>query len=126
MQLIPVDPNEVPNMREGRRGRVSYPIIKMFLESGHAVVKIDRAGMQQTTETLYACLGAYIRSHEVPISIFRRGGEIFLARTDVEEGVKKETVGTDGIKIVPGQEATPITSEVVAERYEEEKGNVGK
>lgn len=83
MKFIAVDPKEVPNMRESHRGRVSYPILKSFLETGIVVAKLDRTGMQQSLQALYSSLRAYIMGHELPIKLFSRSNEIYLIRLDL-------------------------------------------
>jgi hypothetical protein len=84
VKFVDVDPDEV-NVREAHRGRVSYPILKAFLETGAAIKQLDRTGMQQGLMALSSSLGAYIRSHELPIRIMQRKGEIILVRTDLDE-----------------------------------------
>ncbi len=85
MKWKAVAPDEIPNFRESHRGRVSYPLLKTFLETGLVVAQLDRTGIQQGLQSLNSCLGAYIRSHNLPIRIFNRQGEIYAARTDVDE-----------------------------------------
>lgn len=86
VQFIPVSPEEIDsiNLREGHRGRVSYPILKSFMELGEPMCQLDRTGMQQSLQSLSSSLGAYIRSHNLPIKLFMRRGQIFLARTDID------------------------------------------
>jgi hypothetical protein len=95
VKFIDVDPNEVPNFRESRRGRVSYPILKSFLETGKPLVQLDRTGVQQSLQSLSSSLGAYIRNHELPVKLFQRRGEIYLMRTDIDEGGSVSPVGID-------------------------------
>lgn len=85
VKFIPVAPEDVPNLREGRRGRVSYPILKSFLETNVPLAQLDRTGMVQSAQSLNMCLNQYIRNHDLPIEMFTRSGEIYLARTDVDE-----------------------------------------
>ena len=85
VKFVPVDPDEIPNFRESHRGRVSYPILKSFLETGITVAKLDRTGIQQSLQSLNSSLGAYIRNHELPVKIFNRMGEIYLMRLDTDE-----------------------------------------
>ena len=47
VKFIDIDPDEIPRFSEGRRGRVSYPILKSFLETGKILVMLDRTGIQQ-------------------------------------------------------------------------------
>lgn len=133
MQLVPVDPKDFPDFREGRRGRVSYPLLKTFLETGEPLVMLDRTGMQQSLQSLTSSLGAYIRGHNLPIKMLTRGGQIYLARTDIDEKTKKPT-GRKTIEEyrmepsgVPKPVTAPaITNVVVAKRFATEKGNAAK
>lgn len=84
MKFVDVNPDEIDNLRQGRRGRVSYPLLKGFLETGKFLVKIDRTGIQQSLQTLSSSLNTYIRNHHLPIKIFQRSGEMYLMRLDVD------------------------------------------
>jgi hypothetical protein len=99
VKFIDVDPNEIPNLRDGRRGRVSYPILKSFMETGKVLAKLDRTGIQQSLQSLNSSLGAYIRSHNLPLRVFNRQGEIYLARTDTdlftEDGMAAPAINID-------------------------------
>jgi len=83
VNLVDVDPKDIPNLREAHRGRVSYPLLKMFLESGSPAKRVDRAGIQQSLQGLTSCLTSYIRNHGLPIELLTRGGEIYLVRKDL-------------------------------------------
>ena len=91
VQFIQVSPEDIDvlNFRESHRGRVSYPILKSFLETGMELAQLDRTGMQQSLQSLTSALGSYIRSHELPIKLFMRRGEIFFARTDIDPATGK-------------------------------------
>jgi hypothetical protein len=84
VKFIDVDPSEIPNLREGRRGKVSYPILKSFLETNKVLVMMDRTGMKQSTQSLLMALNSYVRTHELPVKLFQRSGEIYLMRTDTD------------------------------------------
>ncbi len=121
-----VDPEEIDNMRQGRRGRVSYPILKGFLETNYFLAKLDRTGVQQSMQSLTSSLGAYIRSHEMPIKLFQRSGEVYLMRLDIDENgdpiedwLEKKDEDAMGSPV-------PITPVEVAKRYDEEKGKTTK
>ncbi len=121
-----VDPSEIDNMRKGRRGRVSYPILKGFLETNYFLAKLDRTGMQQSLQSLTSSLGAYIRSHELPIKLFQRSGDVFLMRLDIDENgnpienwLERKDEDASGIPV-------PITTEEVTKRFKEEKGQTTK
>jgi hypothetical protein len=129
-----IDLNEIPNFREGHRGRVSYPLLKSFLESGLPIGKLDRQGIQQTLLTLNSCLNAYIQSHNLPIKIFQRGGEIFAARTDLDPQGKPNPLYNQ-IQNIPRQgklqpaspediaAAPPITDDEVDTRFAASRNN---
>ena len=85
VKFVEIDPKDVKLVRQGRRGRVSYPILKMFLESGMAVGKLDRTGIQQSLMSLNSSLGAYIRNHGLPLEMWTAQGEIYLSRTDIRD-----------------------------------------
>ncbi len=121
-----VDPSEIDNLRQGRRGRVSYPILKGFLETNFFLAKLDRTGVQQSMQSMTSSLGAYIRSHEMPIKLFQRSGQIYLMRLDIDENgdpiedwAEKKLDDAQGTPV-------PITVEEVAARFEEEKGQTTK
>lgn len=132
VKFIDVNPDDVPNFREGRRGRVSYPILKSFMESGKHLAMLDRTGIQQSLQSLSSCLTAYIRNHELPIKMFTRGGQIYLMRLDFDEdgnlieGWNKEraTEGRGGLD--RNMEAVPLDGDEVERRFKEEKGAVTK
>jgi hypothetical protein len=137
VKFLPVDPDEVPNFREGRRGRVSYPILKSFLETNLTVAKLDRTGMQNSMQSLSSCLNSYIRSHDIPVRIFQRSGEMYLARTDIDENgnfiERTEELGAKRPRQTEGHapteaylDAVPLDSAEVDARYKEEKGQVTK
>ena len=121
-----IDPGEINNLRQGRRGRVSYPILKGFLETDYFLAKLDRTGVQQSMQALTSSLGAYIRSHEMPIKLFQRTGEIYLMRLDIDENgdpienwLEKKEEDATGTPV-------PITAVEVKKRYIEEKDKTTK
>lgn len=123
VKFIDVDPEEIKNVKPGHRGRVSYPILKSFLETGKYVVILDRTGMQQSFQGLYSCLSSYIRNHEMPIKIFTRARQIYLMRLDID-GDGNEIPNWHEAQIQGEIEA--ITSTVVEKKFEEEKDKVTK
>jgi hypothetical protein len=139
VKFIPVNPDDIPNFRESHRGRVSYPILKSFLETGEPLSQLDRTGMQQGVQSLNSCLNAYIKSHNLPIRLFNRGGQIYLARTDVgDDGLVdvkhndinkiprvQETVGKAPDDIDP-TDVPLVTANEVQRRFAEEKDQVTK
>ena len=128
MKLVPVDPNEIEELRSSRRGRISYPILKMFLESGSPCSQLDRTGVQQSMLALSSSLGAYARSHNLPVKLIQRKGELYLLRLDINaDGTPNtdynpdENTGDEADK--PVLDLTPSNIE---ERLEQEKPLVTK
>jgi len=130
VKFIDVDPTELDDTRTGRRGRVSYPILKSFLETGKFLVMLDRTGMQQSVMGLSSALNSYIRNHQMPIKLFTRSGQIYLMRLDVDkegnpipnwlEEMLGAPVDNDDMEVLE------ITPEVVGERFQEEKDKATK
>ncbi|SRR6266496_684971 len=87
VKFVPVDPSEIPNFHQGRRGRVAYPIIKAFMESNAVVAKLDRSSLAEGTNrslmSLTTGLSTYIKNHDLALKVFQREGEIYLARLDL-------------------------------------------
>lgn len=138
VKFVQVDPNDIPNFRDSHRGRVSYPILKSFLETNMALAQLDRTGMQQSLQSLNSSLGAYIRSHALPIKLFMRRGEVYLARTDInpETGLPEvfneiggrvhEAVGIAPIDLLEDNSIPEINAGVVTERFGIEKNMTTK
>lgn len=55
------------------RSSVSWPILKAFMDSGKALVKLTRSDMNT-----YMTLRAYVAAHKLPIKVFTRKGEVYL------------------------------------------------
>jgi len=127
VKFIQVDPEEVENVRYSRRGRVSYPILKGFLETGLFIAKLDLTGLQQSKQALSTSLTSYIRNHNLPIKLMQRGGHFYLMRLDIDERGRpipdwaeqqlNEHIQSDPVEITP---------EEVAKRYDQEKGQTTK
>jgi hypothetical protein len=140
VKFVEVSPDDIPNFRESHRGRVSYPILKSFLETGKPLVMLDRTGMQQGIQSLNSCLNAYIRGHALPIKLFNRGGQIYLARTDVDEETGKvdeanNSIGNVKREVIPVGKAPDgldfgnipvVTAEEVQQRFQAEKDQTTK
>jgi hypothetical protein len=83
VSFTPVDPAELETNRLGRRGRVSYPLIKSFLESGHKLVKLDLEGLDKNPQYLRSVLTSYIKNHDLPVKLFSVQGDMHLMRLDI-------------------------------------------
>ncbi len=127
VKFIEVDPNEVSDASWTHRGRVSYPILKGFLETGYYVVMIDRTGMQQSTQALQGALRSYTISHKMPIKVFTRKGQIYLMRLDIDrDGNEVENWQVMGKGPLAELEPKKITPNEVAARFDEEKNQTTK
>ena len=82
VKFIDIDPKDIDTERLGRRGRVSYPIIKAFMERNTKLSKLDLAGLDRNPSYLRSVLGAYINTHNLPIRIFSAAGELHLMRLE--------------------------------------------
>lgn len=119
-----VDPNMLEDTLASRRGRVAYPILKEFLETGMFIAELDRTGMQQSMQSLYSSLTSYIRNHVLPVRILSRKGRMYLMRLDVDstgnaiENWQQEALG---IEADDGEEPAEITPAEVSTRFAVEK-----
>lgn len=125
VKFIEVAPEDIDNVRQSHRGRVSYPILKSFLETGKPLVQLDRTGMQQSLMSLNSCLNTYIRNHDLPIKMFTRKGEIFFARTDLNDDGTPKDISIDGLK-AEDEDIPDVDETEVLKRFEIEKGQVTK
>lgn len=127
VKFIDVNPNDLDDSSFTHRGRVSYPILKAFLETGKYVVQLDRTGMQQSFQGLYSSLGSYIRNHHLPVKLFSRGGQLLLMRLDIDKDGKPIPDWEEKQLMTLIQDDTEeITDEVIDKRFEVEKYKVGK
>lgn len=88
--LKAVDPDEIDNLREGRRGRVAYPILKSFLEMIDPetqrplyVALVNHEELKRTVMSLSTGLSMYIKAHGLPLRVFQRSGKLYICRLDV-------------------------------------------
>jgi len=104
-----VDPEMLDQVERGwqRRGRVSWPILKMFLESKKFVVKLDITDTQRKMSSLYSSLNTYVKNLNLPIKVLAIKGDIYLKRTDIDK---------DGNSIELGENAEPGKEPVTVEQ----------
>jgi hypothetical protein len=127
MKFNQVGAEDIPNIRQGRRGRVSYPIIKGFLETGYFLAELDLTGVQQSQTALRSSITAYISSHDMPIKVFSRQGKMYMMRLDIDENgkeIENWQANQDGDSATA--EAVPVDPKEVAKRFAEEKGQTTK
>jgi len=92
VEMTPLSDEELEKLLEGgrgmRRGRVSYPIFKMFMEGSANAVKLDI----QAKNAYYRAqvLRQYAKEHKLPVKIITRSKEIFLVKSEV---VPEEELG---------------------------------
>lgn len=124
--FIAVNPDEIPNVRYGRRGRISYPIVKGFLETGLPVAKLDRTKMNYKIQNLQSTLNAYIRTHELPIKLVVRSGEIYLIRTDLDNEGNAITPEPTEKELARQEPPEELNADLVSAMYLQEKGQQTK
>ncbi len=132
VKFVDIDPKDIDTTRMGRRGRVSYPILKAFLERNVKVSRLDLTGMSKNPTYLRSVLGAYVTSHKLPIRVFSAGGELHLMRLDLDNDGKpipwdaemETTEGAGGLErdLAP----KPIDAKEVKARSKVEKGKTDK
>lgn len=83
-----VDPADLNTDRLGRRGRVSYPILKAFMEANIKCAKPNIDELGKNPAYLRSVLTSYINSHNLPIKLFSAGGVLHLMRTDLDNDGK--------------------------------------
>lgn len=132
VKFVDIDPKDIDTTRMGRRGRVSYPILKAFMERTSKVSRLDCTGLSQNRTYLRSVLSAYIKSHNMPIKIFTADGEIHLMRLDLDVNSKPipwspdEDI-TEGAKgSERDEESVPLTAAEVKKRAKDEKGTTTK
>lgn len=136
--LRPVDPRTISNRGPGHRGRVSYPLLKEFMESDALVSQVDMEGMQQTMISLRATLSYHIRSKDLPVTVFQRDNILHLARVDkemLEDGtivdvpnwrdIRDASKGAESGEHAQ-DEPEPLDMEELNRKYEEERNAITK
>ena len=133
VKFVAVDPSTIGTDRLGRRGRVSYPLIKGFLEANIKLAKLDLAGLEKNPEYLRSVLNSYIKNHKLPVKIFSAQGEMYLMRLDIDNDGKpienwqaQETATEGAAGLLRNVPAMPITAAEVDRRFNAEKGQVTK
>lgn len=126
VKFIDINPADIDTARSGRRGRVSYPIIKAFMERNVKVSKIDPASHDKNPQYLRSVLTSYIRTHNMPIKLFSANGDLHLMRLDLDNNGNKierwqEEHTTEGaMGHERDLEPQPLTPNTVKERFEQE------
>lgn len=116
VQFIKKDPNEIKNVLAGSRGRVSYPILKGFMETGLYLAEADVSDTGRTPSSMAGLLKMYIDRHNIPVKPFVRDGALLLMRLDIdEEGNAIDD--WDAAEDAPeDDDAPPITVEEIKKR----------
>lgn len=131
VKFVDIDPKDIDTTRNVRRGRVSYPIIKAFMERNTKVSMLDLTGLHKNPMYLRSVLGSYIKSHNLPIRVFAANGHLHLMRLDLDNDGNKipwepEMRATEGGGLMKDIEPQPISPDEVKARFEEEKGQTTK
>lgn len=123
VKFLDIDPNEIDDLRATTRGRVSYPLLKTFLETGKYAVIVDRTGMQQSLQGLMQSIRSYVRNHNLPIKPIIRRGQLVLLRLDINKDGTPNPYwdGGDPKGKDAEDEEVSINAEEVAKRFEEER-----
>jgi hypothetical protein len=124
-----VDPADLDTSRLGRRGRVSYPILKSFMEANIKLAKLDMTGFEgKNPAYLRSVLTSYINSHNLPIKLFSAQGDLHLMRLDLNnDGTPNPDWETENMKTTEGAKGherdltpMPINAEEVEKRGQTE------
>jgi len=67
VKFVDIDPKDIDTARAGRKGRVSYPILKAFLERNVKLSKLDLVGLDKNPTYMRSVLDAYTKAHNMPI-----------------------------------------------------------
>jgi len=104
-----VDPEMLDQVERGwqRRGRVSWPILKMFLETKKFMVKLDITDTQRKSSSLYSSLNTYIKNHDLKVKVLSIKGDLYLKRTDIDKDGNPIAPG-EGDEILPGKEPVDV------------------
>ena len=84
-KFIDLDPMEARHIQRSRRGRLSYPILKAFLETKKFIVQFDPKDTGKTVNSLGSSLSSYAKTHDIPVKAFQRDGQLYLVRLDIDE-----------------------------------------
>lgn len=136
VHFTPVDPASIPTERLGRRGRISYPLLKSFMEANVKVARLDDLPIDKNPSYLRSVLFSYIKNHNLPVKVFSADGDLHLMRLDLDdEGNPIPDYKTPTEDEMPTEgraghlrdtEALPITSEEVERRFAEDGSNTMK
>ena len=133
VKFVDINPADIDTTRSGRRGRVSYPIVKAFMERQTKVSKLDLTGLHKNPTYLRSVLTAYCKSHDMPIKLFAANGELHMMRLDLDNdnqpipGWKPEMLTTEGnAGLEQDLPSVPLNAEEVNKRFEQEKEQTTK
>lgn len=133
VKFVEVNPADINTDRLGRRGRVSYPLLKAFLEANIKVGKLDLTGVSQNPNYLRSVLHSYIKSHKLPVKLFSAAGDLHLMRLDLDndgkpiEGYSFQEAATEGAGgLLRNEEPMPINDIEVEKRFQQERTQITK
>ena len=126
VKFIKVDPAEIDTNRLGRRGRVSYPLLKSFMEANIKMAKLDLTGYEGNPINIRSATTYYIKAHSLPIKIFSAGGDMYLMRLDFDsngkpiENWQEEAASEGALGKERGVAAVPLNAAEVDKRFNKE------
>lgn len=128
--FVDINPADIDTSRAGRRGRVSYPIIKGFMERNVKVSQVIDLPEGKNPQYMRSVLTTYINNHQLPIKLFSANGIMHLMRLDLNnDGTANPdwNKGTEGLittEGAPGAErdvvVKPLDAAEVAARFAQE------
>lgn len=131
VKLVEVNVADIPTERLGRRGRVSYPLIKSFMESNMRCAKLDLTGFAKNPAYLRSVLASYITTHKMPIKLFAAGGDLHMLRLDLDakgqpNGWTPEERATEGGGSHRDEAPIELTTVEIERRFNEEQNKTTK
>ena len=84
-----VPPEELESTVDTRRGRVSYPIIKGFMETGLYIARVNFEDSMRKAPNMYVLLKSFVSNHDLPIKVLLRKNRLYLLRLDIDKDGNK-------------------------------------
>ena len=87
-----VDIADIPGASGGTTGRVSFPLISAFMDSGLKAAEIDPTVIDydKPIKALQSNLRYYARVHRLPLVCHLIDGTLYLIRSDLNDGFTPE------------------------------------
>ncbi len=85
VKFTDVDPKSIEGTSQGSG---SGSILAAFMERKKKLSKLELTDKDKTPMHFRAALGAYVTSHEMPIKVSMKHGDVYLMRTDLDDDNK--------------------------------------